>query len=144
MRKVILTTVLAVLGAMFSPSVEADELECLALNIYHEARGEPVEGKIAVAAVTVNRAKHDKFPDGICEVVYQKGQFSWVPAKPKVNRNGADMASARTVAANYLSGLLPDPTDGALFFHSTGVKPQWKLRLIKRIGSHYFYGYHTK
>ncbi len=52
------------------------EKECLAKNIYHEAANEPLEGQIAVAVVTENRAKHSKYPQGICEVVYQRGSFS--------------------------------------------------------------------
>jgi len=53
------------------------EVHCLALNIYHEARGETFEGKLAVAAVTLNRVRHKRFPDGVCEVVWQPRQFSW-------------------------------------------------------------------
>ena len=49
----------------------------MALNIYHEARGEVTEGQIAVAQVTVNRAKDKRWPDTICGVVYQSKQFSW-------------------------------------------------------------------
>ena len=67
---------------------KADEVECLALNIYHEARNQPTAGKLAVAQVTLNRVKHDRFPNTICGVVYQgyylnnnpikhKCQFSW-------------------------------------------------------------------
>ena len=47
------------------------ELDCLARNIYWEARSEPVEGMIAVAQVTLNRVAHKSFPDDICDVVYQ-------------------------------------------------------------------------
>ena len=51
--------------------------EWLALNIYHEARGEGVMGKIAVAVVTLNRVGNDDFPDTIKEVITQHKQFSW-------------------------------------------------------------------
>jgi len=63
---------------------------CLALNIYHEARNQPVAGQIAVSEVVLNRVADSKYPNTICEVVYQakykKGsnlpirnqcQFSW-------------------------------------------------------------------
>ena len=50
--------------------VERD-LDCLARNIYWEARSESFEGMVAVAQVTLNRVKHKSFPDSICGVVYQ-------------------------------------------------------------------------
>ena len=54
-----------------------NQLECMALNIYHEARGEEPLGQVAVAQVVMNRVQHDWFPDTICDVVYQGSQFSW-------------------------------------------------------------------
>ena len=65
--------------------VRNKQLDCLARNIYYEAGGEPFEGKVAVAQVTVNRAASGQFPNDICRVVYQKNivydkvlcQFSW-------------------------------------------------------------------
>ena len=53
------------------------EIHCLALNIYHEARGESLEGRLAVAAVTMNRVRDKRFPDRVCEGVWQPRQFSW-------------------------------------------------------------------
>ena len=44
---------------------------CLALNIYHEARNQPVIGQIAVSEVVLNRVADDRYPGSICEVVYQ-------------------------------------------------------------------------
>jgi spore germination cell wall hydrolase CwlJ-like protein len=49
------------------------EKECLARNIYHEAANEPVEGQVAVAIVTLNRANDPFYPNNICQVVYQRG-----------------------------------------------------------------------
>ena len=57
---------------------KATEIDCLARNIYHEARGESLQGQIAVAAVTVNRVLTKGYPSSICQVVYQPYQFSWV------------------------------------------------------------------
>ena len=61
------------------------QLEWLARNVYFESASEPFEGKVAVAQVTLNRAKHPQFPNDVCQVVYQKSifmekvvcQFSW-------------------------------------------------------------------
>ena len=67
-----------VAGAMMSPpELDPKQHECLAMNIYHESRGERLEGQIAVAQVTINRMEHTKWPSTICEVVYQPKQFSW-------------------------------------------------------------------
>ncbi len=49
---------------------------CLALTVYYEARGEPIEGQYAVAEVVINRSEERNL--SICEVVYEKNQFSWV------------------------------------------------------------------
>jgi spore germination cell wall hydrolase CwlJ-like protein len=53
------------------------QMRCLALNVYFEARGEPAEGQLAVAMVTLNRVNNRHFPDTVCRVVWQKKQFSW-------------------------------------------------------------------
>src|SRR5579871_5378305 len=67
--------------------VSKDELVCLALNDYYEARSEEIAGRLAVARVVLNRAMDPRFPSNICDVVKQrkssmKGasvcQFSWV------------------------------------------------------------------
>lgn len=81
--------------ASFNPPkpIDIDQMHCLATNIYHEARGETVNGKFAVAHVTMNRVSSDRFPNSVCAVVYQahmrtnwkgvsvpkrhKCQFSW-------------------------------------------------------------------
>ena len=59
------------------------DLNCLALNVYHEARNQPIEGQLAVAHVTLNRLDDPSFPSTICEVVFRSRHFSWTndPAK---------------------------------------------------------------
>ena len=56
-------------------------LMCLALNIYFEARSEPIQGQIAIAEVTLNRVASANFPNDVCSVVLQDNnsgcQFSW-------------------------------------------------------------------
>ena len=63
--------------SMPEPNIDSDELECLAKNIYHEARGESREGKIAVANVTLNRVHSTRFPDTVCGVVHQAVYSRW-------------------------------------------------------------------
>ena len=75
------------------------EVDCLAENIYHEARTEGTKGQQAVALVTMNRLNNDKFPKKICEVVKQKTngtcQFSWYCNKVKLNRSSDDKRQIR-------------------------------------------------
>ncbi|MBK8175384.1 MAG: cell wall hydrolase [Rhodospirillales bacterium] len=125
------------------------EFECLAQNIYWEARGEPFDGMLAVAFVTLNRVADDDFPKSICGVVKQgvslglhRCQFSWAcdqyTDRP---RRGAAWDEAREAAFQALFLDEPDPTDGALYFHATRVRPSWARSMVRvgRIGKHVYY-----
>lgn len=121
------------------------ELNCLALNIYFESRGEPILGQKAVAWVTLNRLKSKKYAKTICGVVYQKGQFSWtfdgLSDRPKSKKQwDASLRIARLVVQEFERGKL-DPTHGATMFHAKHVHPQWKkkYKMVLRIGNHIFY-----
>lgn len=132
---------LAMLGL---PEVDPKQHDCLAMNIYHEARGERIEGQIAVAHVTLNRVKHDNFPDTICDVVYQNKQFSWTflikDPKPKEDRA---WKRAQVIARDVMIGNTVDPSDGATFYHANYVNPFWakdkSMSVSKVIGVHVFY-----
>ncbi len=122
------------------------ELHCLALNIYHEAGAESWTGKQAVAAVTLNRVKSDSFPKSVCGVVKQRDknscQFSWWCQKPKSPPRDSDAwQDSLEIARKTLEGQHKDPTQGALYFHATRVKPDWSRTYKKttRIGNHIFY-----
>ena len=133
---------LAVATAMMAPpTVDSKQHECLALNIYHEARGERMEGQIAVAQVTLNRAAHKEWPSTICDVVYQPKQFSWThmiknhkPSETKAYK------LAEVIARDVMIGNVADPTMGAVFYHANWVNPSWtsSLTLSKVIGNHLF------
>jgi N-acetylmuramoyl-L-alanine amidase len=126
----------------------SSELDCLASNVYWEARAEPRLGQIAVAAVTLNRVADPAFPDSVCGVVRQgeargrdQCQFSWYcDGLDDWPRNPSAWLSARQIARLALAGKLPDPTSGALWFHADSVHPDWpELTPIMKIGSHVFY-----
>ena len=126
------------------------QLDCLAKNIYHEAKGEPFEGKVAVAQVTINRSTSGQFPSDICKVVYQKNvvydkvlcQFSWyceqaTVAKPK---NTAAYKECQIVARQVLLEEFRLPSlNKALYFHATHINPGWKKEKVATIGNHVFY-----
>lgn len=128
-------------------SLEQLELECLAKAVYFEARGESEEGQRAVAAVVLNRVRSPRFPNTICAVVQQGGtrrrdcQFSWwCDGRSDEPRDKAAWVRATTIAHEMIQGA-PDPTKGALYFHSTAVSPSWRreLRHLATIGAHIYY-----
>lgn len=131
--------------------VRNKQLECLARNIYYEAGGEPFEGKVAVAQVTINRAESGDFPNDICKVVYQKNivyekvlcQFSWYcqTAAMTKPRNMAVFRESELVARQVLleNFRLPGLKD-ALYFHADYVKPNRPAdKKLAKIGRHIFY-----
>jgi len=69
-----------------SMDLSEDELGCLVENVYHEARGEGALGQAAVAYVTLNRVRSPDYPDTICGVVWQPGQFSWTEDGKRCDR----------------------------------------------------------
>lgn len=123
-------------------AASAEEKRCIADSIYHEARGEPLEGKIAVANVIVNRMKSRHFPDTACAVVYQRKQFSWTLFKSK-RRHIVDYGNPHieAIAVKALSSQLVDVTGGATHYHATYVNPFWASSKTKTfvIGEHIFY-----
>jgi spore germination cell wall hydrolase CwlJ-like protein len=135
--------------ALLAEGTAERELECLARNVYFEARGEPMTGKYAVASVTLNRVVSPLFPDGICAVVYQGAgqgrrdcQFSWACDRYSDHpRNAPAWELAKQVAYNTLFLDKPDPTEGAHYFHASWVRPNWSRTMVKvgRIGGHIFY-----
>lgn len=142
---VVLTTTLGV-GLITKPLVKqatasAEDIRCLAKNIYYEARGEPFSGQVAVAQVTVNRLNNGSFGNTICEVVYAKDQFSWTNNKKrKVSDNKAWLDSIELASA-VLNNTVLLPELKALYFHATHVKPKWAKHKekITTIGKHIFY-----
>lgn len=133
-----------------------EQLQCMALNIYHEARSDSPLGQEAVGMVTMNRVYSDKYPDTVCDVVYQahlnskggpirnKCQFSWYcDGKSDTPRDTVKFLEAKThakwVLDNY--GKERDITGGALMYHASYVNPYWSNAYTKtsRIESHIFY-----
>jgi spore germination cell wall hydrolase CwlJ-like protein len=120
---------------------KAQDIECLAKNIYHEARGEPFHGQVAVALVTVNRVASGLFQNTVCKVVYANRQFSWTLDKNKKIRDSKAWASAVEVATAVLSRQVYHPDFTAVYFHTKQVRPKWaKTKIVTaRIGNHIFY-----
>lgn len=126
-----------------------EEIECLALNLYFEARGEPVLGRLAVAHVVMNRVAHPRFPETVCGVVRQGGerprwtcQFTWwCDGRSDRPEDKRAWAAAKMLAAKVYWGYSQDPTDGALWYHAHYTLPGWADALVRGpvIGQHIFY-----
>lgn len=132
----------------FPASDDSEEWECLAGALYHEARGESIEGQVAVAEVILNRVDAVSYPDTVCGVVYEGSanggpcQFSFACDGESDARDEGDAAArAGRIASAMLDGTPRALTDGATFFHTTAVAPSWARAFERttRIGAHLFY-----
>lgn len=120
-------------------SLDSRQLNCLAKNVYFESRGEPFKGKLAVALVTLNRVASDKYPNTVCEVVYQKNQFSWTKSRSRITDTSKwqESVEAARLALDspYILGDFR-----ATHFHNNTIRPGWKLKKLAKIGNHTFFG----
>ena len=119
-----------------------ESLFWLTINIYHEARGEPFEGMVAVGHVTLNRVlKENK---SVKDVVKRHYQFSWYDVKnePAINDNSSFikcMKAAAKVTEERLEGKSMQDADH--YFADYIPVPDWavKMKFINKIGHHLFY-----
>ena len=179
----ILETILA--GLLFLSPAYADakpetrlqkdlDAQCLALNMYHEARNQGSAGLLAVSSVVLNRVKDKRFPNTICEVIEQgptreswktrqtpdptdavfypiknRCQFSWYcDGKSDVPKDVKTYERLLTIASSIVYNKFDfvDITDGALFYHADYVTPSWAKTKIKtvEIQDHIFYRWEVK
>ena len=132
-----------------------EAITCLALNIYFESRNQPIEGQVAVSQVVLERVKSKKYPDTVCEVVFQGPTYSWsvnYPIKDRCQfswycdglsdkpRDEIAWLNSLEVAEKVYYGLT-DTVKGATHYHSVKVDPWWAKYKVKvrQIGDHIFY-----
>jgi hypothetical protein len=139
------------LQSVFAGRSDREALICLALNVYFEARGEPLVGQYAVAEVTMNRVASARYPASVCGVVYQKnwdplrqryvGAFSWTEFETRPAPRGAEWERAQRVAESVYYQRHTPMLEGATHYHALYVKPSWsrERRPVARIGRHLFY-----
>lgn len=121
----------------FHPSkISANDLKLMANAVYGEARGEPFQGQVAIAAVILNRVKSPSFPDTPAAVIFEPRAFTAV-ADGQIwltpNEN------ARKAVQNALSGM--DPTGGCTYYFNPVTATSkwiWSRPQVKKIGKHIF------
>ena len=145
--------------------VPNQEVDCLAKNIYFEARDQVVKGQIAVALVTINRVNSKRFPNTVCKVVKQarwknghvvrnKCHFSWFcDGKSDKPKDKIAWKVALTIAKAMLQQpgghiknygkrwKVNDFLNGATHYHRNDVDPYWNRKMLKvaTVGKHIFY-----
>ena len=129
------------------------QLACLARNVFYEANGEPMAGQMAVAQVTVNRARSGLFPQDLCAVIAQSTivgsntkvcQFSWYCDSDLNKSKVIKPWEPSYIAAKkvFLEGQKVAKIDqDVMWFHEDSVKvnPRWPHKVAVKIGNHVFY-----
>ena len=116
----------------------ASDVQLLARAVNGEARGEPYEGQVAVAAVILNRVKHPSFPNTIAGVIYQPGAFTAV-SDGQINEPIAENSTVYKACQDAMNGW--DPTYGAIYYFNPDTATNkwiWSRPLIRQIGKHRF------
>ncbi|HEY0626974.1 MAG TPA: cell wall hydrolase [Allosphingosinicella sp.] len=131
-------------SAYEATDVSDQEQDCLASAVYFEARGEQIEGQLAVAEVVLNRVASKKYPDTICEVVEQPWQFSFVNETgriPEANRASKAWKKAVAISEIALKKAAAEVSEDVLWYHADYVAPVWRKNLDreKKVGVHIFY-----
>ena len=120
-----------------------EETNCLATAVYFEARGESLEGQLAVAHVVMNRATSGRYPPDWCSVVKQPAQFSFVRHGefPQADTNSEAWKKAEAIAELAAANVVPSVGPDVLWYHAYYVAPAWRhnLQEVEQIGAHIFY-----
>jgi spore germination cell wall hydrolase CwlJ-like protein len=131
-------------AAATGPALD-EQANCVAVAVYHEARGESVEGQLAVARVIMNRAASGKYPASWCGAVKQPWQFSFVNPRsgafPYTDMGSNSWRKAVAVTRLAISNAIPTLSNDVLWYHADYVAPSWGRRLtrVNKIGTHIFY-----
>jgi spore germination cell wall hydrolase CwlJ-like protein len=119
-------------------SAADSDIHCLATAVYFEARGEPMEGQLAVAQTILNRVESGRYAPTVCGVINQPKQFSY--DRTRAPSAGNDWETAQAIARIAARDMWREVAPNALSFHARRVSPNWagKTR-VATIGNHIFY-----
>ncbi len=128
----------------YSTSAALDqETTCLATAVYFEARGESLDGQLAVARVVMNRAASGRYASDWCGVVKQPAQFSFVHHGqfPYIDTSSSAWSKAQAIARLAVANVVPSVGSDVLWYHADYVAPAWRrsLQEVEQIGAHIFY-----
>ena len=133
----------ALVGKYATDAQLDDQMTCLATAVYFEARGESLEGQLAVARVVMNRAASGKYPPSWCATVKQPAQFSFVRNGqfPQVGVGRDAWRKAQAIAQLAAANIVPSIRGDVLWYHANYVAPSWghRLSVDQKIGAHIFY-----
>lgn len=151
LKKIIIVSILAVCTILFGSFLltrlshvaantgrTSSDVELIARAVNGEARGEPYEGQVAVAAVILNRVKHSSFPNSISGVIYQPGAFTAV-SDGQINVPISHDSTVYKACQDAMNGW--DPTGGAIYYFNPDTATNswiWSRPFIKQIGKHRF------
>ncbi|WP_407646902.1 cell wall hydrolase [Bacillus fonticola] len=113
-----------------------NDIQVMSNAVYGEARGEPYEGQVAVAAVILNRVDSPQFPNTAAGVIFEPGAFTAV-ADGQIYLTPNE--TARQAVLDAINGW--DPSEGALYYFNPETATSnwiWSRPQIKRIGKHIF------
>jgi len=132
------------------------EIMCIAMAVYWEARGEPIEGQFAVAEVVVNRMHDPRYPADACSVVYEADYYPWAPEVPVRHQcqfsffcdgksdeptDYVPWKVAQLIAAAVYEGRAAPVIGEATHYHATRVRPDWAATgdVVAKVNDHVFY-----
>ena len=154
MSILLVTTSVSIFASEHNEVENKKELQCLALNLYYEGRGEMQVGQLAIGLVTIERVKRKEWPDTVCGVVQQarvdsngqplrhKCAFSWYcDGKSDNPENIKSWMESMDAAKTLLYGNVVNFMEGATHYHNTSVRPKWAtaFKKVGLIGDHIFY-----
>lgn len=128
---------------IMSCNARQSSYDCLVCNCYHESRGEPQEGKIAVAKTVLSRAQSRSYPNTLCKVVYQPWQFSWTRDRYSnqiSTRNSIDRRSLQD-CRNAANTAIDEGANGLIYFFNPRIaSPAWARRVTScgKVAHHVF------
>lgn len=156
MKKLLYVLALAMVStpALADTCDTEEKIHALAMNMYHEARGEGHDAMQMVGEVTLNRVENEHFPDNICGVVYQarfdnrgnplrhRCQFSWFcDGRSDQPHNKDAWDDAMSIADGLVNGTIDLIGIDATHYHTTAVSPNWsrEYTVVGQYGDHIFY-----
>lgn len=133
----ILTLLLLFTSSTNAGKFNEQEIKCLSLNAYHEARSEGEKGMLGTIFVVLNRTKDSRFPSTPCKVIAQPNQFVWY-GKGKTVKEPELYDKAKQLVREVLDGKHKDFTKGSIYFNAHHKAPKGTMCAV-RINNHSFY-----